>query len=409
MTRVNQTWSALVAALAATFLLGHTAVAHAQPGPGTNFRVCTRAWGTSGDWGLNGHAQFFRTTAGNPGVDNALWPAAVTVAYRRAWEGYWYLDTTNSAIWIDESSFTMNTFTSNFDNKVVHRANFQGGGLFGQVQGYFVWPSNVPTNMDIYVSGPTSSVTRASPAVATSGVSYAQSCVRQTLDNGVLAGTFGGFTEAGTFAHEVGHGYGYDHFDAWVSLINTSQIDVFSCELNTAGTSGSQFLTPDAKLTQCHDLTYGVGVPTDRDISITPVFQPTGCNLVTTGCATIAGSASTVTIATNSTSRTDTYRFTTLMNRGGIGAEGVFVGTFLSRNRVWDASDVRIDEYFNTTDWQPGSTIPKARTVTFNPQIAMPVRNVEYFVLVVVDHDGYFTETRESNNVTDLGVVYRRL
>lgn len=140
--------------------------------------------------------------------------------------------------------------------------------------------------------------------------------------------------------------------------------------------------------------------------------QPDGCNLATSTCWTIPGPSSdpftSIIIPASATTFTRELRFTTLMNRSGIGAEGVFVGIFLSRDRAVDASDVLIDQYFDQADWQPGSTIRKIRSVTFNPQLVMPSLFTRYFVLVQVDFDGYYSETRETNNVTDLAVSFER-
>ena len=242
--------------------------------------------------------------------------------------------------------------------------------------------------------------TRPNPAIRTGALTYTTSCVSPAG-----ATSLGGLTEAATFQHEVGHGYGYDHFDGWISGINTFQTDVVSCELGTT-VNGSQFITPDALLTQCHDLTYGIGA--GRDISITPVVQPTGCTLSAGACALIPGSLTPVIFASSTTTTTRVFRFTTLMNRGGIGAEGVNVGIYVSSDRIWSPGDVQFHQYFSQIDWQPGSTIPQTRTVTFNPQVAMPTPGINYFALVVVDFDQYFSETRESNNVTDLAAVFRR-
>jgi hypothetical protein len=330
----------------------------------------------------------------------------VTSAYRRAWEGYWHLDTSNWAIWIDEATLSDDAYTSWWDSdKVVNRANAVRPGLLGESTTYRHGLSDCVDHPDLYVAGPTTATPRSTGRVATDALGYTTSCVTP-----VGTSLVGGATETATLQHELGHAYGYNHFDSWISIMNTSQIDVFSCELGTVGGAGSMLVTPDAYLSQCHDIVYGVGSPTDRDLSITPVIQPDGCNLATSACATISGSGpgSPVVIAAGATAVSRTFRYTTLMNRGGIGAEGVFVGTFLSRDRAIGADDVRIDEYFNVVDWQPGSTIRKARTVTFDPRVAMPVTDATYFVLVKVDHDQYFSETNETNNVTDLGISFVR-
>ena len=39
----------------------------------------------------------------------------------------------------------------------------------------------------------------------------------------------GTYSQEGTWIHELGHAYGYDHFDDWLSTMNTLQPDVSSC------------------------------------------------------------------------------------------------------------------------------------------------------------------------------------
>src|SRR5262245_7981452 len=104
-------------------------------------RLCNRTYVNFGYQVIDHNHLMHRSSTGNPGVDSAVWPAATVAAYHRAWEGFWYLDTTNYAIWLDDTTST-HTYTSWMGSeKVVHRYNAFATDL-GTMAPYFVWPSN---------------------------------------------------------------------------------------------------------------------------------------------------------------------------------------------------------------------------------------------------------------------------
>jgi hypothetical protein len=402
-----------VAALLLVLTLSLSAEAQDPPGPGTNFRVCPRLPVHYGALRVCNNRMLRRSSVGTAPGDPAVWTTAsgATVAYRRVWEGYFYLDTTNPAIWIDETSFSSSMFRGwEGTQEVIHRApgRVTVAGALGQMAPFVFWPNDCMDHVDIVVSGPTAS----GPGLIRY-VANRDSCAFPYdpgppppwpyLSNGGL----GENTETNVFTHELGHAYGYAHFGGWLSNMNTAQgARPVGCELGTAGAGEvSMWTVPSAHTQQCHDLTYGVGTPSDLDMGVTPLFQESDCDLTMSDCT----STSAISNGHTPIDRAENWvlRYTTMMNRGAA-SDYVVVYTYLSRDRVVDGGDLIVDSYSAPAiEWTAGATIRRVRTITVQPG-NLPVPNTPYYVLVRVDADGYFAETRETNNVTDLGISFYR-
>jgi len=161
---------------------------------------------------------------------------------------------------------------------------------------------------------------------------------------------------------------------------------------------------PDPQLTQCHDLTYGIfnGV----DLSLSPVIQPAACNLAMAPCSVVPGGWTT--IPSSATSRTIAVQFTTLSNRDA--APGVIIEAYLSTDNRIGAGDVRIARtFFGSGFFSQGAVRRQSLTMSFNPQVAMPILGGIYQVLLRIDADNTVAETRESNNDIDTYFWFTRL
>ena len=243
------------------------------------------------------------------------------------------------------------------------------------------------------------------PAIAIQAFAYTSTCI---------GGATPAFTtETATFLHELGHAYGYGHFDGWPSMMNTSQTDTLSCAVAgaTPGQTTSMAVLPDAQSTQCHDIVYGV--PSGIDLSATAVVQQDGCILAAAPCAFRPGAgplnpAPYAATATSATTAAQPVEFSQMNNLDAYTANPV-TAVYFSRDAYIDAGDVRV---FATT--LPGNGNLRGEfhgrsfTFTFNPQTALPITGVPYRALVRVDDTNIIAETNENNNATDTRQWYQR-
>jgi len=208
-------------------------------------------------------------------------------------------------------------------------------------------------------------------------------------------------TQAGVLFHELGHAYGYEHWFDWISMMNTGQVDVLGCEAPVAaGSDASMVLTPDALSSQCHDIQYGVAPGVD--FGGTPVRQV--CALTSNNCA-FDLDATTV-LPVDALLGSVVAEFTTFSNRDSYGAAVPF-RILLSTNPTVGTGDTEVFRN-SLTGWSEGATQFRRRVVVFNPQVALPLPNVTYYVLVQLDPDNVIAETRETNNVIDTRIRVRR-
>lgn len=269
------------------------------------FRVCPRYTPSGTSVVIRSHHSFGLSTVGQPNP----WPTNVSNAYDLSWSGWWYLNTANYAWWWGRG-FVSNGYSGWDGVEAIQRSN--GFGLVGQTQPY-VWPADQIQEADFRIDGPTTS----SPASLTDAVSFTSTCIG--ADQPVFT------TETTALVHELGHGYGFGHFNDYLSNMNTFDVGIISCEVGTSPGAGmSMLITPSAQPTQCMDIVYGI--PPGIDLSITPLVQPTDCWLaVGDECAQRFGLGPGIPqeFAHAATSGTTTIEFTQLNNLDAYSANPV--------------------------------------------------------------------------------------
>jgi hypothetical protein len=286
-----------------------------------------------------------------------------------AWRQWWHMDTTNPAIWIDRWGACTNTGINWGDGINVAWLSYDAFsyGRAGWVAncGFFGRPD--ATTMDIEVNAWT--LDRAPRCRAT------------------------GYTEDGTWVHELGHPYGYAHFDDWLSTMNTSTPDVTSCRSDRA-------VRPSSDAQHGHHAIYGL--PDARDAGGSPLVQ--ACALSNSACATTPGS--TVYIPVGSGWQTASVQFTSMNMRNAWPYSTIPVTVWLSSDDFVNGGDNRIlDVGLNETFG--GAIYAYTLNIGFSPSL-IPVGTTKC-VLVQWDANGTVSEYDESDNVTDTNFCFYRL
>lgn len=301
-------------------------------------------------------------------------------------------------IWLDGTTAN-EPFGWSDANEIIERRPL---AAFGQARSWY-WPTDQLDHVDFRIDGPDTSGGR----MTTTHTAWTTSCVMSDAAPG-------GFAETGTIAHEIGHGYGYAHFDAFPSMMNTSNYDFLSCEGGTNPTAfRSMYVQPDPQSTQCHDNVYGIYDGIDLAVNaITMPPGPTGANIGNTFARGPGPLAATVVTTATPPTATD-IEFSILNNRDAIpsAAGAVRVGIWLGvTGHIPIASpDIMVDSFDITGGFVEGEVRRRLRTVTFDPSpTTMPIATVAYCLYVRVDELNTLAETRESNNVTDTRYCWRR-
>jgi len=225
---------------------------------------------------------------------------------------------------------------------------------------------------------------------------------------------FGGFAETATILHEFGHGYGYAHFDAFPSMMNTSNFDFLSCEGGTNPTPfRSMFVQPDPQSTQCHDNVYGIANGIDLGVNaVRMVPGSTSASVQNTG-APGPGALGAMLVTTATPPITTSIQFSMLNNRDAIpsSAGPIRVGIWLgvSGHIPIASPDVLISTFDVTNGFVEGEVRVPTQNVTFDPSpTTMPILSVAYCFYIRIDELNAHAETRETNNVTDTRFCFRR-
>jgi hypothetical protein len=354
----------------------------AGPWPGLaraeNFHRCNRIqWGGL-DTYIDGDRNMARSTQGDGAPDIADWDSLSRIAVNKAWRGFWDLDTSNRRIAVFANETRDQGFNSLPDSvNVIHKhTDFPGTGPSRIIW----WPAvfaPIITEFDIALRGRTALHNPSGmPAIG------AQSrCAHNRV------------TLAGSLMHELGHGYGYEHWLDWISIMNPGHRDALSCERAVSAVSIMN-VTPDALATRCHDIAYGLadGV----DLSGTPVRQTCGLGNGI-GCSSALSTLSHVPL--DSTFALVLVTFTTFSNRGGVFTD-VGYRLLLSTDAVVSTGDREVGRG-TLGDWGRGATVTRVLGGRMNPALDMPVAGVEYRLLVQIDPAHDVAETNESNNVID--------
>jgi len=396
---MNRSNTLVISAVLALAIVGEAGLASAQ------FNVCNHNFGgTAFPLRINWSHSLHRSTVGNGGGDTASWPANVIDGYHRGWEGWWYLNTANPAVWMPGTTNGAGYWGIS-DAEIVHRATFLGPGLLGQAIFPNAWPSNWIEHVDIYVNGPTTGTPAGNPAVMTNPF-QSNSCVFTNLGNRADVVS----TEVSTLIHELGHGYGYAHLDGWLSPMNANAPFITDCELGTGTGAGfSMWTIPSAAGVQCHDILYGI--PAGVDLALTPFFTPaSGCagNVNLPGCKTIDVVDHPAFTVPYPASRLFITNFSTLNNLDAV-VGPVRFRFLLSTDRTVSAGDTIVADFTSSTGFTQGATTRRTFLFSVSPAADLPLVNTFYNFLVQIDPLNVIAETRETNNVIDTGLRFRRL
>jgi len=305
--------------------------------------------------------------------------SAITV-YDRAWRGWWDPDPGNYAIWANWSTGRSSGFCrmGSYDGtSCLRRATYI---RFGTSFNGYTWAFTLPLSHNIV------EVDIADSPTVNGALQHVGTCAA------------GLATEDGTYVHELGHGYGYDHFDDWLSTMNTAQPDTTGCE----PVGGFRRVRPSPQGLQCHDQMYGVE-NTMVDVTATPLRRT--CPLTGAGCASPQ-------VYSANVPGGDTYEllyveFTGLNQHFQDLSDYVEVRFWLSRDTILTADDVSVHA-IQWTDPLQGETRTLWALFAVNPAVQMPVAGVPYCVLVEVNSDGYFADWNPGNNVANTRVCLTR-
>lgn len=203
----------------------------------------------------------------------------------------------------------------------------------------------------------------------------------------------GAITRRGTWVHEMGHAYGWAHFDSWLSTMNTITPDITSCRADHS-------VRPSSDAQQGQAMWYGW--PADVDVGSTPVEQ-TGSLI---GGAGWEVQDDFVMISGSQTFISHPVTFTHMNMRDAWPSSSIKVAFYLSTNRTLDASDTRLNSVY-LNDTFAGAIYPYTVNVYIYPQTQLPLYQRRW-ILVVSDPDNDHSEYDEGDNVTDTKVSFIR-
>lgn len=205
-------------------------------------------------------------------------------------------------------------------------------------------------------------------------------------------------TQAGTWSHEAGHGYGQDHFNDWLSTMNSSQPDVTSCR-------DDRHVRPSSDAQQGQKNHYHQGLGAAVDLGGTALIVPAGCALSGSSCATTNQFLTTVNSLPAPGNTTTQIKFTSMNMRDSTPDGQVHMRILLSKDNIADNSDV----WVYTGDLTPGfggAIYPYSIPITVNAS-SLQI-NQKYCALIQWDWAGNVSEADESDNVTPTSQCFIR-
>lgn len=197
-------------------------------------------------------------------------------------------------------------------------------------------------------------------------------------------------TQEGTMVHELGHGYGFWHFDDWLSTMNTFNWDVGTCVYD--GSLPQAFRRPQKPssdtIQQVLDLYTGT---THWDVGGTTVVQQ--CALTTFGCATSVGIS--VVLPVNAGWMNGTIRFTSQNLREAWPSPSIPLKIWLSKGSRLSATSIPVKS-FSVGPSFAGAIYPYLINFQFDASV-LPVGE-KYCVIVQWDPNNTVSEKDESDN-----------
>jgi hypothetical protein len=327
-------------------------------------------FGCSGPAYISGHRMLTPHCSGG-GTVSLNFPGLQADIAESAWRQWWHLDTTNPAVWISRTgACTLAGLNGGDDiNQAwLHDMSFNAGQtVYSYNCGFFGAPDIQKMDIEVFTGNP-------------DGYS---NCRNPT------------FTEDGTWVHEIGHDYGYAHFDDWLSSMNTSQPDVTSCR-------SDRRVRPSSDSQQQHANRYGL--PAAVDLGGSPLIQT--CALTGAGCASSPGSTTFIAPLAVPPTVNRTIQFTSMNMRDAVPGGSYRVRLLLSADDVVNAGDNNVGDW-TIFDTFPGAIYPYSLPVSFNASL-IPVGTTKC-VLVQWDPLSSVAEHDESDNVTDTRYCFTRL
>ncbi len=298
------------------------------------------------------------------------------------WRAWWDLDQTNSAVWIVRSGACTSTRVWGVeDERSIASAPsvlIGGTGMSIGTMADFTWN-------DCAVAG-TPFTTEIDLEVA-SGLSQPPAFCAHGLA-----------TYDGTWIHEVGHGYQFDHFDDWLSTMNSNTPDITSCTPTRVARASSDAQQGMAAL---------YGLPAGFDYGSSPIVQ-TGTLSTTGGGWWLPGYVRTFPATTTNTHFSATVDVTRMNMRDAwpTGTGNVRMEVWLSSDRTFSSSaDRLIATTIISTGLHAGAIYPYKPTITFLTSLLAP--GEIKWVIVRWSTPGV-AEVREDDNVMDTGIRYWR-
>lgn len=289
-----------------------------------------------------------------------------------AWLSWWVLNTSNYALWIDRSSCnTISPVLNNSDGSSVVRLDTYGGNA-----------STTQWACDGINGGP--AITSADADVDSDFQADYQSSP---------GCAFPVYSVEGTWVHEVGHNYGYDHFDDWLSTMNTSTVDITSCR-------SDRRLRPSSDAQQGHDMHPRYGLPAAVDVGGTPIVQ--NCPISTPGC--VVNPATTISVGSGTVNTS--VAFTSMNMRDAWTQSSIRVRVWISSNSTLGTGDFTVGDWFLSTA-QAGAIYPYTLNFSFTGS-SIPLGQT-WCTLIQWDPTSDGAEFDETDNITDTGICFHRI
>lgn len=318
---------------------------------------------------LGGHRAMTPRCAGGGNV--SLQTGAFADRAEVSWREWWDLNNANHSVWVRRDTCTSTFSWGGCDGQNKARAS-SGAFSWGQAQ----WCASCAVNGTPYINEVDAEVNSSTNDPLPSQCAH------------------GGWTFAGTWVHEIGHTYGFDHFDDWLSTMNSVAPDVTSC-------LPSRLVRPSSDAQQGYGALYGM--PAAYDYGSTPMVQTGSLAMGNWSLPNF-----TITYARSFSGTSDVQLDLTRMNmRSAWPNATIFYRVFLSTDAVLSSDDVFVTEQSVNTGLFAGAIYRFQPTVTIAPSVHLAPGQEKCFI-VQWDTAAPVAEAREDDNVMDTKICVRR-